>query len=219
MPPESYNATLYYDKHGISARMSVTHSQGSQSSGPNSNQSGVIGAELFGDDYTQYDFSSSFDFSEMFGCSDMVPQLTIDVVNINEETRRSYQPVLELGVQLLRFGPYRDGRSARPVLSRRECRRARTSSTRMDAGIITKYADPQTRVCAGAWRGSAGVLFDASSREARFRSMRHGSMPAWMLDVPESLQMKFELQELRIGLCLAQHRHHGVCAGAAAQTA
>jgi TonB-dependent receptor len=91
VPPESYNATLYYDRHGVSARISVTHSQGSQSSGPNSNQSGVIGAELFGDDYTQYDFSSSFDFSELFGVSEMVPQLTIDVVNINEATRRSYQ--------------------------------------------------------------------------------------------------------------------------------
>jgi hypothetical protein len=51
----------------------------------------VVGAELFGDDYTQYDFSSSFDFSEMFDLSEMVPQLTIDVVNINEATRRSYQ--------------------------------------------------------------------------------------------------------------------------------
>ena len=40
VPPESYNATLYYDKHGISARVSVTHSQGSQGSGPNSNQIG-----------------------------------------------------------------------------------------------------------------------------------------------------------------------------------
>ena len=51
----------------------------------------MIGAELFGDDYTQYDFSSSFDFSEMFGWSEMVPQLTVDVINISEETRRSYQ--------------------------------------------------------------------------------------------------------------------------------
>ncbi|HEY6645374.1 TonB-dependent receptor [Povalibacter sp.] len=91
VPPESYNATLYYDKYGISARISVTHSQGSQASGPNSNQSGVIGAELFGDDYTQYDFSSSFDFSQLFGWSELVPQLTIDVINISEEVRRSYQ--------------------------------------------------------------------------------------------------------------------------------
>jgi TonB-dependent receptor len=91
VPPESYNATLYYDNHGVSARVSVTHNQGSQGSGPNSNQSGVIGAELFGDDYTQYDFSSSFDFGEMFGFSSWVPQLTVDVVNITEEERRSYQ--------------------------------------------------------------------------------------------------------------------------------
>jgi TonB-dependent receptor len=91
VPPESYNATLYYDKFGISARLSVTHSQGSQASGPNSNQSGVVGAELFGDDYTQWDFSSSFDFSELFGWSESVPQLTVDVININEEVRRSYQ--------------------------------------------------------------------------------------------------------------------------------
>ncbi|WP_116809887.1 TonB-dependent receptor [Steroidobacter cummioxidans] len=91
VPPESYNATLYYDKRGISARVSVTHSQGAQNSGPNSNQSSVVGAELFGDDYTQYDFSSSFDFSELFGWSKLVPQLTVDVININETTRRSYQ--------------------------------------------------------------------------------------------------------------------------------
>jgi TonB-dependent receptor len=91
VPPESYNATLYYEKFGISARVSVTHSQGSQISGPNSNQSTVVGAELFSDDYTQYDFSSSFDFSEMFGWSEMIPQLTIDVVNLGDEERRSYQ--------------------------------------------------------------------------------------------------------------------------------
>lgn len=91
VPPESYNATLYYDKHGISARVSVTHSQGSQNSGPNSNQSGVTGAELFGDDYTQYDFSSSLDFSELFGWSQRVPQLTLDVVNLGDAARRSYQ--------------------------------------------------------------------------------------------------------------------------------
>jgi TonB-dependent receptor len=90
VPPESYNATMYYENFGISARLSVTHSQGSQGSGPNSNQSGVIGAELFGDDFTQWDFSSSVDFSELFGWSEMVPQLTVDVINLNEEERRSY---------------------------------------------------------------------------------------------------------------------------------
>ena len=90
VPPESYNATFYYDNHGVSARVSVTHSDGSQSTGPNSNQSGVAGAELFGDNFTQWDFSSSFDFAELFGWSEFIPQLTVDVININEEKRRSY---------------------------------------------------------------------------------------------------------------------------------
>jgi TonB-dependent receptor len=91
VPDKSYNGTLYYDKHGISARVSVTHSEGSQLSGPSSNQSGVLGAELFADDYTQYDFSSSYDFTELFGAPEMVPQLTIDVVNIGNDARRTYQ--------------------------------------------------------------------------------------------------------------------------------
>jgi TonB-dependent receptor len=91
VPPESYNATLYYENFGLSARVSVTHSQGSQTSGPNSNQNSVIGAELFGDDYTQYDFSSSLDFAEAFGWSEMIPQLTLDVVNIGDDARRAYQ--------------------------------------------------------------------------------------------------------------------------------
>lgn len=48
-------------------------------------------AALFGDDFTQWDFSSSFDFASLFGWSDVVPKLTIDVININEEERRAYQ--------------------------------------------------------------------------------------------------------------------------------
>lgn len=90
VPPESYNATLYYENHGVSARLSVSFNEGSQTSQPGSNEQGVIGAALFGDDYTQWDFSSSFDLSEMFGISSWVPQLTVDVININEEERRAY---------------------------------------------------------------------------------------------------------------------------------
>lgn len=90
VPPESYNATLYYENHGVSARLSVTFNEGSQTSPPGNNEQGVVGAALFGDDYTQWDFSSSFDLSEMFGISSWVPQLTVDVININEEERRSY---------------------------------------------------------------------------------------------------------------------------------
>jgi TonB-dependent receptor len=91
VPPESYNATLYYENHGVSARVSVTFNEGSQVSQPGSNEQGVIGAALFSDDYTQWDFSASFDFAEMFGNgSSWVPQLTVDVININEEERRAY---------------------------------------------------------------------------------------------------------------------------------
>lgn len=90
VPPETYNATVYYENHGVSARVSVTSAEGSQGSGPNSNQSQITGAELFGTDYTQWDFSSSFDFSSLFDWSDVVPKLTIDVINITEAVRRSY---------------------------------------------------------------------------------------------------------------------------------
>ena len=86
--PETYNATVYYENRGVSARISKTFAQGSQSSGLN--QNGIPLAALFSDDYEQYDFSSSFDFSEMFGASEWVPQLTIDVINLTNEKQRSY---------------------------------------------------------------------------------------------------------------------------------
>ena len=51
---------------------------------------GTVTRDSASDDYTQWDFSSSFDFSEMFGISARVAQLTIDVININDEERRTY---------------------------------------------------------------------------------------------------------------------------------
>jgi TonB-dependent receptor len=89
VPPETYNATLYYENHGVSARVSVTSALGSQASGPNSNQSQITGAELWGVDYRQVDFSASFDLSNMFGWNEFVPQLTIEGINLTEETRRT----------------------------------------------------------------------------------------------------------------------------------
>jgi TonB-dependent receptor len=90
VPPQTYNATLYYDNHGVSARVSIVSSLGSQLTGPSSNQQGVNGAELFSDDYHQVDFSSSFDFAKMFGWSEYAPQLTIDGINLTNESRRAY---------------------------------------------------------------------------------------------------------------------------------
>jgi TonB-dependent receptor len=86
--PDTYNATLYYEKHGISARVSVTSASGSQLTGPGG-QNGITVAELFSEDYTQYDFSSSFDLGEWFGHT-WVPQLTVDVINLTNAEQRSY---------------------------------------------------------------------------------------------------------------------------------
>ena len=74
----------------MSARLSINSLRGSQGSGPNSNQQQVTGAELFGNSYKQWDFSSSYDFATLFGWSDVVPKLTLDVVNITGEKRRTY---------------------------------------------------------------------------------------------------------------------------------
>ena len=89
VPPETYNATLYYEDFGVSARVSMTRSLGSQGSGPNSNQQQITGAELWGTDYKQIDFAASFDLSKIFGWSEFVPQLTVEGINITEEKRRT----------------------------------------------------------------------------------------------------------------------------------
>jgi TonB-dependent receptor len=87
--PSTYNATLYYENHGVSARVSVTSAEGSQLTGPGG-QNGITAAELYSDDYTQYDFSSSFDLSEMFDTHNWVPQLTLDVINLTNAEQRTY---------------------------------------------------------------------------------------------------------------------------------
>jgi TonB-dependent receptor len=86
--PETYNATVYYENHGVSARLSTTFAEGSQASG--TNQNGIPLAAIWGDDYQQWDFSSSFDFGQMFGLSPWVPQLTVDVINLTNEKQRAY---------------------------------------------------------------------------------------------------------------------------------
>jgi TonB-dependent receptor len=86
--PETYNATIYYEHFGISARVSGTYQKGSQAS--NLNQNGIAAAALFNDDYKQFDFSSSFDLATMFGWSDAIPQVTVDVINLTDEEQRQY---------------------------------------------------------------------------------------------------------------------------------
>jgi TonB-dependent receptor len=86
--PSTYNATLYYENHGLSSRVSVTSAEGSQLTGPGG-QNGITAAELYSDKYTQYDFSSSFDLGELFGSS-WAPQITLDVINLTNAKQRSY---------------------------------------------------------------------------------------------------------------------------------
>jgi TonB-dependent receptor len=87
--PETYNATVYYEDRGISARVSRTYAEGSVVSG--TNQNGIPLAALFSTNYGQWDFSSSFDLARMFGREDSwYPQLTIDVINFTDEEQRSY---------------------------------------------------------------------------------------------------------------------------------
>jgi len=85
--PTTYNATLYYENYGITARLSTTFTQGSQQAG--SNQNGIPTAALFSDDYQQWDFSSSFALGDWFG-NPALPELTFDVINITKEKQRSY---------------------------------------------------------------------------------------------------------------------------------
>ncbi|WP_157220727.1 TonB-dependent receptor [Flavisphingomonas formosensis] len=85
--PFTYNITGYYEKNGVMLRVSTTYRQGSQSS--NVAQNGIPAAALFTDDYTTYDFSSSFDLDKIFGIRG-APQLTFNVANFTNSTLRSY---------------------------------------------------------------------------------------------------------------------------------
>jgi TonB-dependent receptor len=86
--PETYNATLYYEDRGISARVSRTYAEGAVVSG--TNQNGIPAAALFSNNYGQWDFSASFDLAKMFNGSSWLPQLTVDVINFTDEEQRGF---------------------------------------------------------------------------------------------------------------------------------
>ena len=83
----TYNITGFYERGGVTARLSTTFTKGSQSSGLN--QNGIPLAAIFSDDYQQYDFSSSFDLDEILNRNGL-PQLTFDVINLTKAKQRSY---------------------------------------------------------------------------------------------------------------------------------
>jgi TonB-dependent receptor len=87
VPKKSNNFQVYYENHGVLARLSHSYSQGSQISGPN--QNGIPNAALFSDDFKQLDLSTQFDLAELLE-RDNYPTLTFDVVNLTNTTRRAY---------------------------------------------------------------------------------------------------------------------------------
>jgi TonB-dependent receptor len=85
--PTTYNITAYYERGGISARLSTTFTDGFVASG--TNQNGIPAAALYSDKYQQWDFGSSLDLGEIFG-NKSLPELTFDVQNIFKARQRSY---------------------------------------------------------------------------------------------------------------------------------
>jgi outer membrane receptor protein involved in Fe transport len=70
-------------------RLSQTHQDGSQVA--TANQNGIPNAALYSDDYTQLDFSSSFDLGTILGkSSEWWPMVTFDVINVTREKQRAY---------------------------------------------------------------------------------------------------------------------------------
>jgi TonB-dependent receptor len=83
----TYNASIYYEQHGVSLRVSTTFQKGSQQS--TANQNGLTAGAIFSDNYRQFDFSSIFDLEKILGIR-KAPQITFDVVNFGNAKLRSY---------------------------------------------------------------------------------------------------------------------------------
>jgi TonB-dependent receptor len=87
VPKRTNNFSVYYENHGYMARLSHTFSKGSQVA--TANQNGITNAALFSDDYKQLDFSSSIELDQVFD-KDGWPTLSFDIVNLNNDSRRTY---------------------------------------------------------------------------------------------------------------------------------
>lgn len=85
--PTTYTLTGYYEGNGLSARLTYTYNEGSQSSG--TNQNGIPAAAIFGRDYAQLDFSGNVDLGKIFG-NQYLPTLVLNVINITKEAQSSY---------------------------------------------------------------------------------------------------------------------------------
>jgi TonB-dependent receptor len=85
--PTTYTVTGYYDRNGISARLTYTYNEGSQGSNPN--QNGIPLAAIYGRNYKQLDFSGNVDLGKIFD-NPILPTVVLNVINITKEAQSTY---------------------------------------------------------------------------------------------------------------------------------
>ncbi|HSX63418.1 MAG TPA: TonB-dependent receptor [Pseudoxanthomonas sp.] len=81
--PSLWNATAYWENFGASVRLSYSWAEGAQGTG--TNQQGITPAYIYGEDRGQLDLSASYTLENL----PSKPQLTLNVLNITGEERRS----------------------------------------------------------------------------------------------------------------------------------
>jgi TonB-dependent receptor len=81
--PHAYNATVYYEKHDATVRLSYTWNDDQISS--QFNEQGIPLAQRFTDAYGQLDLSASYELRSL----PTSPQITLNVINLTGETQRS----------------------------------------------------------------------------------------------------------------------------------
>jgi len=81
--PNTYNATVYFEKYGASIRVSYVWNAAQISAG--FNQQGIAAAELFSDSYGQLDMSASYEL----GFLPTAPQITLNATNLTQAKQRA----------------------------------------------------------------------------------------------------------------------------------
>jgi hypothetical protein len=79
VPNLTYNATGYYENHGLSVHLSYTWNAGSASQRSPQNNLDLV---QYGAAYGQADFSSSYELNNIFGELPTNPQVTFDIQNV-----------------------------------------------------------------------------------------------------------------------------------------
>ncbi|RPE81224.1 TonB-dependent receptor [Vulcaniibacterium tengchongense] len=81
--PTMWNATAYWENDVASVRLSYNWAEGAYGTGPN--QQGITYAQIVGEDRGQFDLSASYTLSSL----PTRPQITLNVINLTGEERRS----------------------------------------------------------------------------------------------------------------------------------